>query len=135
MAEYYTQFSCFLDVSSAENVASALKIYDAFQEEAALETSTVGFDVMPLEEQGQILLQADEIGDPEQVILFVKTCASTFGLTGLWGFQYANTCSRLRPNAFGGGAHVLDLATGKTVGWIDSDGWLAVTLAGGSDHV
>lgn len=134
MAEFYTQFSCLLDVGSAENVARALKIYHAFNEEAELETSAVGFDVLPLEEQGQILLQADEIGDPEQVILFVKTCACAFGLTGLWGFQYANTCSRLRPDAFGGGAHVLDLATGETVDWTDSDGWLAVTLDGGPDH-
>jgi hypothetical protein len=47
----------------------------------------------------------DETGDPERLIQFVKLCAKEFGLTGRWGFQYADTCSRPRVNAFGG-AHV-----------------------------
>ena len=56
-----------------------------------------------------------------------------FGLKGLWGFQYANTCSRPRLDGFGGGAHVLDLATGETVAWTYTDGWLAEMLDGGDD--
>jgi hypothetical protein len=63
------------------------------------------------------------------VILFVQRCAQAFGLTGRWGFQWANTCSRPRVNAFGGGAHVLDLPTRETVSWTDTNGWLARTLA------
>ena len=55
--------------------------------------------------------------------------AAALGLTGLWGFQYATTCSQARVNAFGGGAHVLDLATGETVDWIYTDGWLDQTLS------
>ena len=70
-------------------------------------------------------------GDPERLIQFVKLCAAEFGLKGRWGFQYANTCSRPRLNSFGGGAHILDLGTGDTVGWIDTDGWLATALDGG----
>ena len=69
-------------------------------------------------------------GDPERLIQFVKRCAVEFGLTGRWGFQYANTCSKPRLDGFGGGAHVLDLATGETVDWIYTDGWLAETIAG-----
>ncbi len=113
MAEYLTQFSCLLDVGSAENAAKALDLY-------------TGGTTLWMRSEGS--------GDPEALIQFVKCCARAFGLTGRWGFQYANTCSRLRPDAFGGGAHVLDLATGETVDWIDSDGWLAATLAGGVDH-
>ncbi len=30
MAEFYTQFSCLLDVGSAENAAQALDLYTAF---------------------------------------------------------------------------------------------------------
>lgn len=56
-------------------------------------------------------------------------CAKEFGLTGRWGFQYANSCSRPRIDAFGGGAHVMDLATGETVSWIDTRGWLADAIA------
>ena len=61
----------------------------------------------------------------------LKRCAAAFGLTGRWGFQYANTCSRPRVDAFGGGAHVLDLATGETVAWTYTSGWLADVLDGG----
>ncbi len=56
-------------------------------------------------------------------------CAEAFALTGRWGFQWANTCSRPRINAFGGGAHVLDLEKRNTVAWSDTNGWLARTLA------
>lgn len=58
-------------------------------------------------------------------------CAAEFGLTGRWGFQYANTCSRPRVDAFGGGAHMLDLATGETVAWTYTEGWLHQVLDGG----
>ena len=61
-------------------------------------------------------------------------CAKEFCLTGLWGMQYANTCSRPRIDGFGGGAHVLDLATGETVDWIYTDGWLSTVLDGGDPN-
>jgi hypothetical protein len=76
-------------------------------------------------------MRDDVTGDPERLIQFVKLCAAAFKLTGLWGFQYANTCSRPRVNAFGGGAHVLDLGNGETVAWTYTDGWLAQVLDGG----
>jgi hypothetical protein len=68
-------------------------------------------------------------GDPQQAIDFVLRCAEAFALTGRWGFQWANTCSRPRIDAFGGGAHVLDLERRTTVAWTDTNGWLARTLA------
>ena len=60
-------------------------------------------------------MRDDVTGDPERLIHFVKLCAAEFSLSGRWGFQYANTCSKPRLDGFGGGAHVLDLATGETV--------------------
>lgn len=50
------------------------------------------------------------------------------------GMQYANSCSKPRIDGFGGGAHVLDLATGETVDWIYTDGWLSTVLEGGDPH-
>lgn len=79
-------------------------------------------------------MRDDGNGDPEHLIQFVKRCAAAFGLTGHWGMQYANTCSRPRIDGFGGGAHVLDLATGETVDWIYTDGWLATVLEGGDPY-
>ena len=78
----------------------------------------------------QLWMRDDVTGDPEHVIQFVKRCAAEFGLSGLWGFQYANSCSKPRIDGFGGGAHVLDLATGETVDWIYTDGWLSSVLEG-----
>jgi len=65
------------------------------------------------------------------VIAFVLLCAEEFDLKGLWGFEYANTCSKPRLDAFGGGAHVIDLGARKSVGWTSTNEWLAVALDGG----
>jgi hypothetical protein len=136
MADYFTHFSCLLDVGTHENAARALDLYNALSQEGASEDPpSDGFllSIQP-EHGGTNLWMRDDItGDPERLIQFVKRCASAFSLTGRWGFQYANTCSKPRLDGFSGGAHVLDLATGKTVEWIYTDGWLAETLANEGD--
>ena len=58
-------------------------------------------------------------------------CAEAFDLKGLWGFEYANTCSRPRLDAYGGGAHAIDLGARKSIGWVCSYEWLTTVLAGG----
>jgi hypothetical protein len=40
-------------------------------------------------------------------------------------------CSQPRLDGFGGGAHVLDLATGETVAWTSTNDWLTSVLSGG----
>ena len=94
-------------------------------------SSAMGFFVsVPSQDAGSQLWIRDEgTGDPESVIRFVKICASEFSLCGSWGFQYSNMCSKPRLDGFGGGAHVLDLATGETIAWIDTENWLAQTIA------
>ena len=134
MADFFTHFSCLLDVGTPQNAARALDLYNALSEAGASEEPpSEGFLVSIQPEHGgsQLWLRDDVSGDPERLIQFVKLCATEFSLKGRWGFQYANTCSRPRLNAFGGGAHVLDLGTGETLGWIDTDGWLATALDGG----
>lgn len=137
MANYYTHFSCLLDTGTPENAARALDLYNALSEEGAAEDPPSEAFLLSIEpDHGgtQLWIRDDVTGDPEQVIQFVKRCATEFGLTGLWGFQYATTCSRPRVNSFGGGGHVLDLATGKTLDWIDTDGWLSIVLDGGDPY-
>ncbi|MBA4806381.1 hypothetical protein [Brevundimonas sp.] len=132
MADYFTHFSCLLDVGTPENAARALDLYNALSAEGASEEPpSKGFQLFIQPEHGGTnLWMRDEVtGHPERLIQFVKRCAEAFGLKGRWGFQYAKTCSRPRLDGFGGGAHVLDLATGETVGWTYTDGWLAETLA------
>ena len=134
MADWFTHFSCLLDVGTPDNAARALELYNTLSAEGASEDPpSEGFllSIQP-EHGGTALWMRDEVsGDPERLIQFVKRCAAAFGLTGRWGFQYASVCSKPRLDSFGGGAHVLDLATGETVSWIYTDGWLASVLDGG----
>ncbi len=134
MADYFTHFSCLLDVGTPENAARALDLYNKLSADGASEEPpSDGFllSIQPEHGGDQLWMRDDVTGDPERLIQFVKICAQEFGLTGYWGFQYATTCSRPRIDAFGGGAHVLDLATGGTVAWTYTDGWLANVLGGG----
>ncbi len=70
----------------------------------------------------------------EPLIRFVLRLAEELDLTGLWGFQYALTCSRPRLDAFGGGAHVIDLGTRHSIGSTSSQEWLAAALNGEDAH-
>ncbi len=137
MADYFTHFSCLLDVGTPENAARALDLYNLLSEAGASEEPpSEGFllSIQPEHGSTQLWMRDDVTGDPERLIRFVKHCAAEFGLTGRWGFQYANTCSKPWLDGFGGGAHVLDLATGKTVDWIYTDGWLAKTVSDEGDR-
>ncbi|MBJ2153475.1 hypothetical protein [Paracoccus sp. IB05] len=137
MADYFTHFSCLLDIGSSENAVRALELYTALSDENAAEDPPAnGFLLSIQPEQGGTWLWIHDggNGDAEHVLKFVLRCAKEFGLTGLWGMQYANTCSRPRVDGFGGGAHVLDLATGETVDWIYTDGWLSTVLEGGNPY-
>ena len=137
MADYFTHFSCLLDVGTPENAARALDLYNRISEAGASEEPpSEGFLISIQPEHGgtTLWIRDDVTGDPQRVVDFVLLCAQAFGLTGHWGFQYANTCSRPRTDAFGGGAHVLDLGAGQSVARIGTHGWLADMLAtGGAD--
>ncbi len=92
MADYFTHFSCVLDVGTPDHAARALDLYPAFMKEAAREgTLAGGFQVSIHPDQGRTKLwMRDEVtGDPLQVIIFVQRCAEVFSLTGRWGFQWA----------------------------------------------
>ncbi|MGC8732291.1 MAG: hypothetical protein ACP5RC_08540, partial [Halothiobacillaceae bacterium] len=114
MADYFTHFSCLLDVGSPENAARALDLYANTPEDEDDLRLSDGFDLSIQSEGGsELWIHDDFSGDPERVIAFVLLCAEQFGLKGLWGFEYANTCSKPRLDAFGGGAHVIDLGARK----------------------
>jgi hypothetical protein len=138
MADYYTNFSCILDVGTPENAARAMELIENRSNDP--DSDEQPFDcflasIQPEPDGTQIWIRDnDGNGDIDAVIEFVKLCGAELGLTGRWGFQYADTCTKPRLDAFGGGAHVLDLATGETLGWVSTDTWLAVTLDGGDGN-
>jgi hypothetical protein len=132
MADYFTHFSCLLDVGTPENAARALELYNHAPADDDGFSLSDGF-LLSLDSEGgsQLWIRDDASGDPERVIEFVLLCAEQLDLKGLWGFEYANTCSKPRLDAFGGGAHVIDLGARKSIGWISTNEWLVVALDGG----
>ena len=133
MADYFTSFSCLLDVGAPENAACAMALYKTLSEEDALDPRLCEGFLLSIRSEDSAILWIRDVGggDPESVVRFVKRCAAEFHLSGRWGFQYADSCSKPRLDGFGGGAHVLDLANGETIAWTCTQSWLASVLAGG----
>lgn len=138
MADFYTQFSCIFDVGTVENADRAEAILDEF--EANLdneEDAALGFEMErdPASGPGALWISSTDYGEPEHVIQFVLRCATDLKLGGLWGFTWSHCCSKPRLDAFGGGAHVLDLSTGATVADIDCSDFVYERLARTEDNI
>ena len=132
MADYFTQFSCILDVGSADNAARADDIRGELAAELDRhEGADLGFEMEVDHEHGPgaLWISSDGCGEPEHVIRFALACAEAFNLTGRWGFMWALTCSRPRLDGFGGGAQLLDLGARKSLDWTDCEHWLAGEIA------
>jgi hypothetical protein len=134
MAYYFTHVSCLIDVGSPDKAARGLALFQSMRaaDQDADDPEVAGFGLVRQDvPEGSILwIHDDEDGDVEAVIHFVLRLAEELDLTGLWGFQYALTCSRPRLDAFGGGAHVIDLGARKSIGWTSSQEWLTAALNG-----
>lgn len=136
MAEYFTQFSCILDVGTADNARAAEGVRDALA--AAIDEAEgcdVGFEMEhdPDHGPGALWLHSDGYGEPEHLIQFALRCAEAFDLSGRWGFAWALSCSRPRLDGFGGGAQLLDLGERRSLDWVDCAHWLAAALEPSTD--
>ena len=128
MADYFTNFSCMFDVGTADNARRALELYRSFGEQLERdEAASAGFALAIEPEEGGTALWIHDggAGDPEHVIAFVLLCAKTFQLKGLWGFEWADTCSKPRLEAFGGSAQLVDLDAGCSIAWLSTNEWLS----------
>jgi hypothetical protein len=134
MADYFTHFSCLIDVGTPEKAARAIDVFIALRDEDDQldEPQFHGFDLSRQDgpESSVLWIRDDESGDVEAVIAFVLRLAEDLDLAGLWGFEHSTTCSRPRLDAFGGGAHVIDLTARKVIGWVNTQTWLAQALTG-----
>jgi hypothetical protein len=113
MANNYLQFSETLNLGSSKKVDQALKEYDEWAEKLFDGDEDVGFEMGRSDEAGYVWLSAEEGGDVEQAVGFVKKLAEKFDLEGLWSLTWAEWCSQPRVGEFGGGAVVLNLKTGE----------------------
>ena len=128
MPDFLTRFSCLLVVGSVANVARAFDIYTTLMaEKRREETPAEPFLLSLTPEHGATRLWLRDPGtaDPQLLITFVMRCAETFALTGTWGFQWAGIASDPVVDGFSGGAHLLDLGTGRTIEWMSTRRWLA----------
>ena len=137
MADYFTHFSCLLDVGCPEKASRAIDFFLELRDEddQADEPRFHGFDLSLQDgpETSVLWVRDDESGNVEAVAAFILRLAEEFDLSGLWGFEHSNTCSSPRLDAFGGGAHVIDLGARKVIGWVNTQTWLAAALKG-EDH-
>ena len=138
MADYFTHFSCLIDVGSPDKAARALALFQELRaaDQDADDPEVAGFTLVPQDapEGSMLWVHDDGYGDVDAVIHFVLRLAEEINLTGLWGFQYALTCSRPRLDGFGGGAHVIDLGARKSIGWTSTQEWLNAALNGEDAH-
>lgn len=135
MADYFTHFSCFLDVGSPAKATVARDLLTRLHldEESADDPEYSGFAMSQQDGPESSILwfhDDDGQGDADGVIRFVLRLTEEIDLTGLWGFEFAFTCSRPRSDAFGGGAHVIDLANRKSIGRTSTHEWLEAALRG-----
>jgi len=132
MAEYFTYFSCTLDVVTADNAARALELYRHFRKTQQFQGYTSGFALVatPTADQpGLLWIHDNGSGDTDDLLGFISELTPSLGITGLWGFEWSHSCSKPRLDAFGGCACVIDLASGETLGSITTNEWLTRTLA------
>ncbi len=131
MANYHRPLSTLFPVGCPGNVKPALTLYRRFAKEKERRGEAVGFEAEAhvLPGGASLWLHAGESADVENVIAFALRCAERFDLKGLWGFQWACTCSRARLDGFGGGAQVLDLGKRESVAWLDCEHWIADQVA------
>ena len=134
MADHFTHFSCLIDVGCPEKAVRAIDFFVTLRDEDDLSDAPQvhGFDLSHQDGPGSgvLWIRDDESGDVEAVIAFVLRLAEKLDLSGLWGFEHSNTCSRPCLDAFGGGAHLIDLGARKVIGWVNTQTWLAAALNG-----
>ena len=136
MADYFTSFSCLLDVGSPDNAIRALALFKNIESELDRdEHVAIGFGVAIEHDQPNQIWIFDKGGfdDVESVITYVLRCAEAFDLTGRWGFVWGLSCSRPLLDGFGGGAQVLDLGTRTSLACLDCNSWMFALLEPDAD--
>ena len=130
MADYWTRFASRLPVGCRENIGPAFVIYRQLERDLDEEDgSEIGFQLAASPDRPELIITSEFDGSPEHVVTFGKRCGLSLGLTGRWGFAWGNSCSGVRIDGFGGGAHIIDLGSGETIGTVDCIAWLASWLA------
>ena len=100
MADYYLQFSAQL---AYQTDAQADWLRAKFDEAAESDDGAVTSYEQQTEDK-QFWLYAEEYGDPYRLKDIIAEWQTTFGITEPFVLTWAETCSKLRLDAFSGGA-------------------------------
>ena len=138
MADYYTHFSfvvpfCVDGNTEAQDEGHVRRIVDELKEiiEDANENDgndIFGEDCMPygliVEEHGTEVWITDDAGEasPDAAETAVRWLLDQPGSPDVVSFEWANTCSKPRTDAFGGGAMVI--AKGHATEWLNTAKWV-----------
>lgn len=116
MANNYCSFSFIVECSNEKSAEALVKKLDS-----AMETED-WFCLEILERDGNCVHIAEDEGADLQVLADVlQSYLQEWNPTGHIGFTWANHCSKLRPDEFGGGAVFI---TAKKQDWLHSSEWL-----------
>jgi hypothetical protein len=77
-------------------------------------------------EEAGLWIYAEEVGTPEFVVPLVQAYLRRFDPQGCHGFEWANTCSKMRIDEFGGGAVFI---TADEARWMASNRSVAEQIA------
>mgnify|MGYP000443900294 CR=1 FL=1 len=134
MADYFTHFSCLIDVGTPEKAAAAMAMFQRCraEDDESEEPQYRGFEISSQDEgqSSKLWIRDDDSGDPDGVVAFVLCLAEELDLRGLWGFDFAHTASRPIIGSFGRGATVIDLTARRAIGFVGTQTWLAQALTG-----
>lgn len=110
MADYFTHFAFTLSFATPEIADAALADFTAMSEAVVEDGDHVGVTATRVEKTSGEIFVSDEEGAPDLDMLgvMILVLGKKHGLTGRFGFQFADTCSKARPDAFAGGAVALD---------------------------
>jgi len=142
MADYYTTFSEQLTFKTRQGATWAQKYLEQFngeidednpkseELEALADLYELESDYFVLEFQWDISqenkkwgiwMRSEENGNPDHVAQFVQAYLKKFDPQGCFGLSWAATCSKMRTDAFGGGAIFI---TAETIDWMHTGDWI-----------
>ncbi len=131
MANYQTRFACKLLVGNDDARQRAIALHAEYRAKLEERNEDVNFEIKTdrvSDAYSLIFTSLEGSGDPDQVVDFLARLGPALGLTGRWGFVWANVCDRDRFDGFGGGAVIVKLETGEVAASLDCESWLADTL-------
>lgn len=119
MADYNTQFVVSVDNVSATGKAWAEQAYPALRFTPEKEANDPP-QTWTMQTNSDLSLDLDEVID------FAQTYLHECDPAGVVTIEWANTCNKMRPDGFGGGAAVV---TATRVEYITTHEWIAQRLA------